>query len=80
MKVIFVGGKLNGLEIDIERATKIFEVIGYSKDWSKERKNGGCVPRKELDNQPLFKGYLSPMWDDRKLIYETQEVYDLNSD
>lgn len=50
------------------------------KYWTKERQNGGCVPRKELDNQPIFEGYLSPMWGGGVLRYETQEVYDLYFD
>lgn len=80
MKAIFVGGILNGLEMDVETAKKAFRIKGYSKDWTKERQNGGCVPKKELDNQPIFEGYLSPMWDGGKLRYETQEVYDLSFD
>ena len=80
MKAIFVGGKLNGTEMDVEDIKKYLNVIGYSHDWSTERSQGECVPRKELDNQPVVIGYLSPMWDGGRLRYETQEVYDLYFD
>lgn len=81
MKALFVGGKLNGLEIDIEMAKKEFCINGYTEDCTKLRNQGVIgVHRKELDNQPIFEGYLSPMWDGDKLRYETQEVYDLYFD
>ena len=81
MKAIFVGGKLNGLEMDVE------EIMNsglwnrkVTPNYSEARKYFLGVPRKELDNQPLVDGYLSPMWDGGMLRYETQEVYDMLSD
>lgn len=78
MKAIFVGGRFNGVKCEIEDMLK-FSNGRFSKDFSKEREQGLCVHRKELDNQPLFDDYLSPMWDGDKLRYETQEVYDMLS-
>lgn len=78
MKCVFVGGKYNGLEVDLTTVEKL-DVIGRTPDYSKERENGCCVPRKELDNMPIIDGYLSPMWDYGKLRYETWEVYELLS-
>ena len=78
MKAVFVGGRYNGLEIDVEDVSLISNGR-QSMDWSAERKTGGICPRAELDNQPLVDGYLSPMWDGGKLRYETQSVYDMLS-
>lgn len=81
MKALFVGGALNGLEIEVSEAIKLWNVEGYTDDLSELREKGvRGVHRKELDNQPQFQGYLSPMWDGGKLRYETQEVYDLYFD
>lgn len=79
MKAIFVGGTLNGVEMDTE---KIFETVWngrFSPNWYKERQMGRLVPRAELDNQPLVDGYLNPMWDGGRLRYETQEMYNILS-
>lgn len=79
MKAILVGyGSVK--EFEVEELKKYYEVIGLSADYSKERKEGLCVPRKELDNQPLLKGFIGPMWDGGKLRYETQDVYEKLSD
>lgn len=75
MKAIFVGGKYHGQIMDVEEVEKISNGK-RSMDWSEVRSVGGCVPCKELDNQPLVDDYLGPMWDGDKLRYETQEVYD----
>ena len=81
MKAVFVGGKLNKTVMEVEEVLELqlLECRGYSKDHTKEREQGLCVPRKELDNQPLFEGYLGPMWDGDMLRYETQEVYNMLS-
>lgn len=78
MKAIFVGGRFHGVICEIEEMQK-FSDGRFSHDFSTERKQGLCVPRAELDNQPLFDGYLGPIWDGDKLRYETQEVYDMLS-
>lgn len=69
----------NRIELDLEMAKKIFKIKGYTKDLTKERNRGVLCPRAELDNQPMFEGFLSPMWDGGKLRYENQEAYDLLS-
>lgn len=80
MKAIFVGGNLNGLEMDVEEIMNCGLWNGeVTPDYSEQRRETSYVPRKELDNQPLVNGYLSPMWDGGMLRYETQEVYDLLS-
>lgn len=77
MKMVFVG---NGIVKEFENEKQVpFEVEKYTIDWTTERELGMCVPRAELDNQPMYKGWLGPMWDGDRLRYETQEVYDLLS-
>ena len=56
-----------------------YEIRGYSADLSAERAQGILVHRAELDNQPMFKDFLGPMWDGGILRYETQDVYDILS-
>ena len=76
MKAVFVGGRFHGMEISVADILVNGMWNGErSKDWSKERASGGLCPREELDNQPLVDGYLSPMWDDGGLRYETYDVY-----
>lgn len=60
---------------DLDKAP--FNVTGTTDDLSELRKQGRCVHRAELDNQPTFEGFLGPMWDGGMLRYETQEVYDM---
>lgn len=78
----FIGGPMAG-KMPLEEAEKLTEA--RSKDWSKERALGHCVPKAELDNRPKFKGYAGPMWDGERaggiaiLRYETWEVYDMLS-
>lgn len=81
MKAIFVGGELNGIEVDADLIELVIPGFtgNYTKSWSDEWNKGLCVPRPELWNRPIIKGYLSPMWDGGKLRYETQEVYDMMS-
>lgn len=78
MKALFVGGRFNGLVIDVEDIEEISNGQ-RSMDWSEARKNGGVVPREELDNRPMVDGYLSPMWDGGMLRYETYEAYNILS-
>ena len=78
MKAEFVGGRYNGVVIDVD---EIFATNGmwngrFSPNYSNERYKGALVPRAELDNQPLVDGYYSPMWDGGQLRYETAEVYE----
>ena len=60
----FVGGAFNGLLASENKANEIFKTHGrgHSEDFSELRNKGRLVPREELDNELLFKGYLSPMW------------------
>ena len=66
-------------ELELEIAKKEFKIVGYTEDLTNLRKRGVLCHRAELDNQPIFEGYLSPMWDGDKLRYENQEAYDLLS-
>lgn len=70
------GGNLEGT-YDVEELWKFS--TGKSKDFSEYRGKGGCVPRKELDNQPILPGYCGPMWDGDGLRYDTPEIYNLLS-
>ena len=78
MKAIFVGGKLDGEELDVD---EIYWMEGLwngcvTRSLAKERAEGRLCPRAELDNQPKCNGYLGPMWDGDKLRYESHDVYD----
>lgn len=79
MDAIFVGGPLNGQIMNVHAVEMFLSNGQYSEDMSEVRKQGGTCHRKELDHQPLVDGYLSPMWDNGRLRYETQEAYDLLS-
>ena len=75
----FVGGSLNGKIMTREEIEKL--AIGKTMDMQEYRKNGGTTPMKELDNQPIIKDYLGPMFNGISagiihLRYETQEIYD----
>lgn len=78
----FIGGKYNGqtmTRIEVESISN-----GKTEDLTHIRQQGGTCHRKELDNQPLVNGYLSPMFShiDYGLIYlryETQDVYNTMS-
>ena len=76
----FVGGSLNGLVMEVEEAAKKYGNGQRSEDLSEIRRNGGFVHRPELDCQPMFDEYLSPMWDGGMLRYETQQIYDMMFD
>lgn len=78
MTAIFVGGRYNGMVLEIQQVEEISNGE-RSMDWSEVRAMGGCVPRAELDNRPLVDGYIGPMWDGGRLRYETQAAYDLLS-
>lgn len=57
----FVGGPRNGQYIPVGIAEVM--TAERSADKSKERAAGRLVHRAELDNRPVFQGYLGPMWD-----------------
>lgn len=74
----FYGGTLNGKILNRDTINKISNETTI--DFSKERENGLLVHRKELDNQPIVKGYIGPMFEKIDygkiyLRYETKEVY-----
>ena len=81
MQAQFVGGRLNGVTMDTEEIMMNAEIWNgkFTPNYRVERAAGCCVPRVELDNQPMVDGYLPPMWDGGMLRYETQEVYDMLS-
>lgn len=75
----FVGGKYNGKTMTKAEVETLSH--GLTEDLTHIRQEGGTCHRKELDNQPLVDGYLSPMFSHIGyglvyLRYETQEVYD----
>ena len=58
----FVGGNLDGLILSYP-TLKLKNVInGYSEDLTEKRNKGFLCKREELDNQPIIKGYLGPMY------------------
>lgn len=83
MKTVVIGGTLEGnydnVNDLIEKAKELNIQIGFTKDLSEIRNRGGLVQRAELDNKPIFKGYVGPMFDYDCLRYETRKVYDIMS-
>lgn len=76
MKAEFAGGKLNGMLFeDVYDVMACLPLKGFTKDLSYLRKQGIRVHRKELDLQPIFEGYLGPMWNGDKLRYEAAELH-----
>lgn len=78
----FCGGKYNGKTMTRTEVESLSS--GTTEDLTHIRQQGGTCHRKELDNQPLVNGYLSPMFShiDYGLIYlryETQDVYNMMS-
>lgn len=78
----FLGGKYNGKTMTKAEVETLSH--GLTEDLTHIRQKGGTCHRKELDNQPLVDGYLSPMYShiDYGLVYlryETQEVYNILS-
>ena len=63
MKLIceFVGGHYDRTPMTLEIAEMV--TTRRSHDYSAARQRGALVPRAELDNKPVFDGYLGPMWD-----------------
>lgn len=55
------------------------KIVDYTADLSEIRVKGGCVHRAELDNKPIYEGFLGPMWDGGNYRYDTQEIYDILS-
>ena len=81
-KCYFVGGFFNNqMFADVNDAKKVIHCNSYTEDLTEIRNNGCLCHREELDNQPIFDDYLSPMWDNSMqcLRYETAEVYDVLS-
>lgn len=64
----FVGGVYGGHRIPLEFAEAITN--DRSSDLSAEREAGCLVRRTELDNKPVFKDYLGPMWDGVRYVHE----------
>ena len=78
----FFGGKYNGKTMTRTEVESISN--GKTEDLTHIRQQGGTCHRKELDNQPLVNGYLSPMFSHIGyglvyLRYETQDVYNTMS-
>lgn len=74
----FVGGSLSGKILTREEINKI--ATGITENMEEQREKGVITHRKELDNQPIVKEYLGPMFEkidygEIYLRYETQEVY-----
>ncbi len=82
-RYVFYGGYLNSKTLKSEEIKDI--IIGKTPNYTEIRKTGALVHRKELDDQPIVKNYLGPMFDkiDYGIIYlryETQEIYDMLSE
>lgn len=67
------GGKLSGT-YNVEDLWKF--ATGKSEDYTELRNAGRCVPREELDNQPVLPDYCGPMLDGDGIRYETWELYE----
>lgn len=77
MKIVFVSREKVETFSSFEEVP--YEQTGLSEDLSKERSEGKCVHRAELDNKPEYRGWCGPMWDGDGYRYETWEMYDMLS-
>lgn len=77
MKMIFV--KNSGSTIYEDEKVVPYKVMGRTEDMTELRNKGFIVHREELDNQPIYEGFLGPMWDGNMLRYETSSVYNMLS-
>ncbi len=68
----FVGGVYGGKTFNYHEVEVRGLIKKFSENWSSERANGRCVPREELDNQPVIDGYLGPMYDGVRYIVDGQ--------
>lgn len=59
MTMIFV--TTEGVKHYNDPAEVPFAITGYSENLSKLRAEGRCVHRAELDDQPMYEGFLGPM-------------------
>ena len=75
----FCGGKYDGLRMTRNEVMKIYNG-GLTVDYSKERRTGALVPRKELDNQPKVSGYSNPMFDGKRYIINNNEYHQADYD
>lgn len=76
---VFYGGRLDGLRISHKELME-YPNKGYTPRWSAMKEHNWNLVNLKLEDQPIIEGYLSPMLDGGNLRYETQEVYDANSD
>lgn len=58
----FCGGRLNGSLLNYSQIKSKNFIEGFSEDLTEKRNAGSLCQRKELDNQPLIKNYLGPMY------------------
>ena len=69
--VRMVNGRMKSETYSLKDLENIFEVTGRTKDLSEERKHR-LVRRAELDNRPILKGLVGPIWDGGRLRYEDE--------
>ena len=80
---VFYGGNLSGKKLSEKEIENI--TIGKTPNYTELRNKGVLVHRRELDEQPIVRGYIGPMFDEIDygviyLRYETQEIYDMLSE
>lgn len=80
-RVVFVGGKYNGMVTTVGAAKMLTAFRGFESDLSEERSHGVCVHHPIFDGAPKFSGYAGPMAgnEDTPLRYESLDMYEMMS-
>ena len=80
-RVVFVGGKYDGMVTTVRAAKLLPAFRGFESDLSEERSHGVCVHHPIFDGAPKFAGYAGPMSgnEDTPLRYESWDMYEMMS-
>lgn len=80
-RVVFVGGKYNGMVTTVGAAKMLTAFRGFESDLSEERSHGVFVHHPIFDGAPKFSGYAGPMAgnEDTPLRYESWDMYEMMS-
>lgn len=80
-RVVFVGGKYDGMVTTVGAAKMLTAFRGFESDLSEERSHGVCVHHPIFDGAPKFAGYAGPMAgnEDTPLRYESWDTYEMMS-
>ena len=69
LKAVFYGGRYNGQAFSHSELEKL-EIIGYTLRFSQLKVHNDALLNLDLEDQPIIKGYLTPMLDGGMLRYK----------